>query len=144
MRLHGAAALALTALLFPIACGGEETKNAVPPPGATSLKTIQVEELEYMIKPGDIQVDRPGVYSFHITNTGNLNHALEIEGHGIEAESKEIPGGSSADFRVQLDDPGDYELYCPIGDHGNLGMQTQLIVGEGPGGASTTTPSGGY
>ena len=85
-------------------------------------------------------------------NEGEFPHALEIEGRGIEEETDEIDGGETTELTVDLE-PGEYELYCPVGDHREQGMEGTLVVGGAVGGSGTMTDepdetetegSGGY
>ena len=70
-----------------------------------------------------------GPVTFTVTNTGNIPHAFEVEGQGIERETTVIQPGSSATLTLTLK-PGTYEVYCPVGNdsHKKLGMQTDLRV----------------
>jgi hypothetical protein len=66
-----------------------------------------------------------------VTNSGDVPHALEIEGHGIEKSTPEIMPGASATLMLDLR-AGTYEAYCPVGkgSHKMLGMITHLSVGD--------------
>jgi uncharacterized cupredoxin-like copper-binding protein len=97
------------------------------------LKTFQVKETEFKLKPAEITLDRPGTYVFKAVNSGDTVHALEIEGEGIEEETKEIEHGQSAELKVKLK-AGTYELYCPVDGHKEEGMEGKVMVKEGSGG----------
>jgi uncharacterized cupredoxin-like copper-binding protein len=101
------------------------------------VKTIQVSETEFRLKPAEITLDKPGTYVFEAVNSGDTVHALEVEGKNIEEETQEIQPGQSAELKVKLE-AGTYELYCPVDDHKEEGMEGKVIVKEGSGG------SGGY
>ena len=116
-----------------LACGGDDGEEA-------SGQTVDVSATEYSFDPSDIQVDAAGNYTFHLTNAGNEEHALEIEGQGIEEGTDIIGGGDSADVTVDLAE-GEYEIYCPVSNHRELGMEGTLSVGGGAGagtGSDTT------
>lgn len=70
-----------------------------------------------------------GAVTFTVANTGTVPHAFEVEGQGIEQETKVIQPGSSATLTLTLK-PGNYDVYCPVGgdSHKHLGMETHLRV----------------
>src|SRR5262245_39268818 len=73
-----------------------------------------------------------GAVTFVVTNTGQIPHAIEVEGDGIEKEIESIQPGATGTLTVTLK-AGRYELYCPVGDgsHKKLGMDTHLTVTGG-------------
>ena len=69
-----------------------------------------------------------GTYTFTVQNSGSATHSLEIEGPGVkDAVSDKVQGGQSTTMTVTLQ-PGTYEVYCPIGNHRAMGMDTTLTV----------------
>ena len=131
------AALALSA------CGsgnGGETNSAASPGGA---KEISVSATEFSFDPGTIQIDQPGTYTFSLTNDGSVQHALEIEGQGVEEETETLDPGSSGQVTVTFSKTGTYEFYCPVDGHRDQGMEGALTVGAASGGAGTTEDHGG-
>lgn len=73
-----------------------------------------------------------GPTTFEVTNTGTRQHALEVEGQGIEEETETLAPGATATLTVDLQ-PGRYVVYCPVEDqvnHQNEGMTTTLYVRE--------------
>lgn len=72
----------------------------------------------------------PGMTTFAITNSGTEVHSIEIEGQGIEAAPENyLEPGTTRMLRVDLK-PGTYEVYCPIGNHAEKGMEMTLTVEE--------------
>jgi uncharacterized cupredoxin-like copper-binding protein len=146
------------------ACGGggsgstaaQGTTAAAGMPAASSAQTVMVGEKEFSITPSSIAVTKPGTYTFKVTNNGQIGHALEIEGHGIEQKTATVDPGKTATLRVDLAKTGSYEVYCPIDDHRNMGMKASLTVGgsaapavggtstEGTTTGQTSTTKGGY
>jgi uncharacterized cupredoxin-like copper-binding protein len=116
--------LAVVALLLP-ACGGEEgTTDAGAP-------TVEVVLADFSIEPSAIAVE-PGSYTFRVVNEGGTTHALEIEGPDGEVETGNLAPGESADLTVELSEPGEYEIYCPVDGHRGQGMEGAITVrGEG-------------
>jgi uncharacterized cupredoxin-like copper-binding protein len=119
--------------------GGAGAEDAQAPSGAREsvVKTIRVKETEFVLKPAEITLQKPGTYLFKAVNSGGTVHALEVEGQGIEEETEEIQPAQSAELQVKLE-AGTYELYCPVDGHKEEGMEGKVIVKEGSGG------SGGY
>ncbi len=104
---------------------GEET-TAATTEGAV-VETIEIVETDFALDPAEVTVDRAGTYVFVARNEAQSVHALEIEGHGIEAETENIQPGQSAELRVNLE-PGTYVMYCPVGNHREMGMEGEVIV----------------
>jgi uncharacterized cupredoxin-like copper-binding protein len=120
--------------------------------GATG-ETVSIGETEFALDPSSLQVDEAGTVTFRVANNGSVEHALEVEGQGVEEESDTIAPGETAELTVDLTD-GSYEIYCPVDGHREQGMEGTLTVGAGGGGAGTgtmededegsTTSGGGY
>jgi plastocyanin len=58
---------------------------------------------------------KTGKVTLKIVNESDVPHAIEVEGNGVEEETKTVTGGN-AEVTVDLK-PGKYEYYCPVGDH---------------------------
>ena len=126
--------VALALALMP-ACGGDEAageEGAEPGGGGT---VVDVVLSDFAIEPSSLALD-PGTYTFHVVNEGATSHALEVEGPTGEVETEELGPGESADLTVDLED-GEYEIYCPVGDHRDRGMERTIAVGGGGGGTTT-------
>lgn len=124
---------ALALMLF-AACGGEEAADDAAPTDDSMVVDIVLGE--FAIEPSTLALE-PGSYTFHVVNEGGAVHALEVEGPSGEVETAELEPGESADLDVDLSESGEYELYCPVGDHRGRGMEGAVTVGGG--GAGTTT-----
>jgi plastocyanin len=127
--LPSAASLLVGGLLF-------LPRLRLPSPGEPPA--IEARLSEWKIELSETTITG-GPMTLTVSNTGNIPHQLEIEGHGIERRTGLIQPGASAMLRVTLE-PGSYEIYCPVGDdsHKKLGMDTHLAVtGQG-----TSTPKG--
>jgi plastocyanin len=126
--------LFLAALLL-AGCGSDDEGGE-----SSGGQTVEVVATEFAFDPADVSVDEAGETTFTVSNEGEFPHALEIEGNGIEEETEELGPGESGSVTVDLE-PGEYELYCPVGDHRERGMVGTLVVGggaEGTGGGTTT------
>jgi uncharacterized cupredoxin-like copper-binding protein len=136
--------LALALVLLP-ACGGEE-EGAAGDEAGSDATVVDVALTEFTIEPSAIRVE-PGSYTFHVVNDGGAVHALEIEGPSGEVETEDLAPGDSADLTVDLSGNGTYEIYCPVGDHRDRGMEGSITVGEGGGTTTdetTTDEDSGY
>jgi plastocyanin len=129
----------LPAALALAACGGSSTKSDQA--GAVA-QTIRISEQEYSLTPSTATFSKPGTYEFNVTNKGQMTHALEIEGNGVEEKTGAIQPGSSATLRVTLSKDGSYEMYCPVDGHKHQGMKGAVTVGTGGESGGTTTETG--
>jgi plastocyanin len=139
MRRYLLLALAASFLAFAGgACGSGDDDEAAQGEGGGGGTTIELSATEFAFDPMTVEVEEPGTYTFRLVNDGSTVHALEVEGHGIEEETEDIQAGQSADLTVDLTEPGEYELYCPVGNHRDQGMEGTLVVGgAGAGGTMT-------
>ncbi|MGH7573263.1 MAG: cupredoxin domain-containing protein [Gemmatimonadota bacterium] len=107
-----------------LACGGEP--EATGPPD----ERIEVEASSFAYAPAEVSVG-PGTIRFVIHNAAEVVHGFEVEGHGMETEIEEIQPGATDSLTVKLDEPGAYEIYCPVDDHEQRGMTGTLTVEDG-------------
>jgi plastocyanin len=141
--------LGLLAALVLTACGGGGSEGSAGSGGGGSVvRTIRVKETEFALAPARVSISKPGRYTLVAVNSGAVDHALEVEGNGVEEETETVAPGESARLTVDLKN-GSYEIYCPVGDHRERGMKGSVVVGGGgSGGGETTTNedkgSGGY
>jgi plastocyanin len=69
-----------------------------------------------------------GTYTVTVRNDGSATHSLTIQGPGgVDQTSDTVQGGGSTTMTVTLQ-PGEYEVFCPIGNHRAMGMDTTLTV----------------
>jgi uncharacterized cupredoxin-like copper-binding protein len=129
------ALLTASVVLMGSGCGGgdEDDSAATAPSPATSDATggdngtvINVDERDFSIEIPSMELTA-GTYTFVATNSGQTTHALEIEGQGIEEETAELAPGEEGELAVTLE-PGDYELYCPVDGHKDMGMKVDITV----------------
>ncbi len=111
-------------LLAAVALVTSPTRHRAP--GAPATVSAKLSEWKVELSEATIAA---GPVTFTITNTGSIPHAFEVEGEGVEQETKVIQPGATATLTVTLQ-PGTYDVYCPVGDdsHKKLGMETHLEV----------------
>ncbi|HEX2045694.1 MAG TPA: cupredoxin domain-containing protein [Gaiellaceae bacterium] len=117
------------------ACGSGDDGDQGAGGGGGDASTVEIVGTEFALDPARVEVDAPGTYTFVFRNEGGTVHALEVDGHGVEEETEEIGAGETAELTVELAEAGEYELYCPVGNHRDQGMEGTLVVGA----AGTTT-----
>ena len=127
----GLAALALAAA----GCGGDDdggsSATSTPTETATEAPTEApteaaggggAETLTVTADPdGGISWDKTslsakaGKVTLKLVSASSTPHAIEVEGNGVEEETKTITGGET-EVTVDLK-AGEYEYYCPVDDH---------------------------
>ncbi len=112
-------------------CGGDDDETASAGSAASAGgQTVSISETDYELDPSDPTV-QPGTVSFRVTNDGGVAHNLEVEGPKGEVElEQDIGPGESGTLTVDLSQPGSYEMYCPVGNHRDLGMEGEITVGR--------------
>lgn len=71
---------------------------------------------------------KPGKATVVLDNPSSVPHAIEVEGEGLEEEGKTVGKGGVSKVTVDLK-AGEYEYYCPVGNHKDAGMEGTLTVG---------------
>jgi plastocyanin len=125
-------------MLIPVAvlalagCGGDgnDSGGGTTTTNAAAGTPVTMSLVDFALEPKTVQVDAPGTYTFKVTNNGQTQHALEIEGNGVEEETDTLSPGDSGEVTVELA-AGEYELYCPIDGHRAQGMEGSLVVAGG-------------
>jgi uncharacterized cupredoxin-like copper-binding protein len=81
----------------------------------------------------EYEIDMPdsipaGSVTFKVSNTGNHDHTIRIEGNGIDRKIEpNMKGGETKELQVTLT-AGQYKITCPVGPHATLGMRRTLTV----------------
>jgi plastocyanin len=120
--------LALAGLFLVLAgCGSDDNGEDGAATPSAPRQTITITETEYALEPSSVSVDEAGTYAFEVVNDGQVAHALEVEGEGIEEETETLDPGQRTTLTVELE-AGTYELYCPVGDHADRGMTGKLEI----------------
>ncbi len=93
--------------------GGQTLELAAPADGS-----IKFDKTELTAKAGKVTIK--------FSNPASVPHAVEIEGNGVEKSTDTITK-SDASITVDLK-AGEYEYYCPVGQHRQNGMEGKLTV----------------
>jgi plastocyanin len=70
---------------------------------------------------------KPGKVTVVLDNPSSVPHAIEVEGEGLEEVGKTVGKGGVSKVAVDLK-AGEYEYYCPVGNHADAGMEGTLTV----------------
>ena len=92
-----------------------------------SREAVGVTQVDYRFQPQRLRT-QAGRVTFRVTNRGRLAHTLRVRRGEREqvAVSAQLPGETSTvTERLR---PGDYRLFCAIGNHEELGMWGTLVV----------------
>jgi uncharacterized cupredoxin-like copper-binding protein len=108
-----------------------EASTAATSSTATSagggVKKIAVSEKEFKIELPSTSLGA-GAYEFDLKNDGKVPHDLTIDGPGVaKAHTPTIEGGASATLKVTLK-AGEYDFYCSVPGHKQLGMDVKVKV----------------
>jgi plastocyanin len=93
--------------------GGATLSLAAPADGSLKFDKTTLDA-----KAGKVTID--------FDNPSSVPHAVEIEGNGVEEETKTITK-DKASVTVDLK-AGTYDFYCPVGNHRAEGMEGKLTV----------------
>jgi uncharacterized cupredoxin-like copper-binding protein len=133
-RATGLVVLATALVLAVAACGGgggggQSTKASGGGGGGSTGggKLVKISMTEFKFAPSKLTLNGSGTYTFQAKNAGTTQHAIEIDGNGIDKSSDVVGPGQTATLTLQLK-PGTYEFFCPVDSHRENGMQGKLTV----------------
>jgi uncharacterized cupredoxin-like copper-binding protein len=128
--LFGVVALAIALAIGMGKSDGASTTAAGSEPTAVTLS-------EFKIAPDTIQATTGA--GLHVTNAGNVQHNLAIE--GTSAVTPMLDSGKDAHLDLSGVAPGDYTVICQVPGHKDSGMKARLHVS--PGDATQAAAGGG-
>ena len=95
--------------------------------GGGAAQKVAVTEKDFKIELPSTSL-KAGAYEFDLKNDGPSQHDLVVSGPGVSnAKTAVIGGGSTATLKVTLK-AGEYELYCSVPGHKQLGMDVKIKV----------------
>ena len=101
---------------------------------------------EWLIEPASVSVRAGEKVRFVANNTGQRPHDVHIEGQGVMMQvvpggDNHVAAGQTATFEFTFDRPGTYQMWCPVGNHREQGMQGTFMV-TAAGGAAPARAGG--
>ena len=109
--------------------GAEEpaTGSDAPASDAAESQTLTATEGEMFIEVSSDELSA-GSYTIEVVNEGSATHDFVVERDGNEvAGTDTIAPGASTTLTVDLE-PGEYVLYCSVGNHRSMGMEVTVTV----------------
>ena len=110
------AATTTAAAAAPAAGGASTVKLSADPGGALAFVPTTLTA-----KAGKVTLDMAN------PSSSGLQHAIAIEGGGVDKDGAVVQPGGSSKVTVTLK-PGTYEFYCPVPGHKAAGMKGTLTV----------------
>jgi uncharacterized cupredoxin-like copper-binding protein len=95
--------------------GGSETLRIAADPGGA----LKFDKSSLSAAAGKVTIV--------MDNPSDLPHAVEIEGNGVEVAGETVMKGGVSRASAELT-AGEYEFYCPVGNHQDAGMEGTLTV----------------
>jgi plastocyanin len=128
---RGAAALAICAA-FLTACGGNNSTDTQASANSGSGSSSGGQALTATEADFRITLDKDkltaGTYDITVVNKGHATHDLVVEKDGKDVgQSDTVAPGKSTTLTVTLAS-GNYVLFCNIGNHRAMGMETTVSV----------------
>lgn len=111
-----------------VGCGGDDDEEPLRTATVNPNSTLRVTAREYSFDPGRVVIRGAGPLTIRLQNAGDLAHDLRLRRQGDEIGGTPVlSAGQTASARVNLEH-GNYEMFCSVGDHAELGMTGEFRV----------------
>jgi plastocyanin len=111
---------------YDVPSGSEEDESGGKGPGTNLMLSadpsgaLKFDKTSLSAKAGKVTIV--------MDNPSDVPHAIEVEGQGVEKEGEVVEKGGVSQVSADLK-AGEYEFYCPVGNHKDAGMEGTLTVG---------------
>jgi plastocyanin len=119
------ATLAAALALALAGCGGDDESSSGGGGGGQTLQLAAPEDGSLKFDKTELEA-KAGTVTIDFDNPSSVEHAVEIEGNGVE-EASDTVTKSKTSVTADLK-PGTYEFYCPVTGHKAAGMKGTLTV----------------
>ena len=110
---------------------------------AVSGMTITIVEKDFSLTPSAVTITKPGTYTINGVNKGGTSHAIAITANGVEQIGPTVDPGGTSTVSADITKPGTYDIYCPVGNHKQLGMDGTVTL-SAAGSASSASSDDGH
>lgn len=119
--------------ITPTASGSPKPSSSTPPagirttpsPSPSAVKTFNITGKPFQFDPVEIRVKKGDTVKIVFTNTEGMHDWVLDE---FKARTPVLQAGKTAAVEFVADKTGDFEYYCSVGNHHELGMRGNLIV----------------
>jgi len=94
-------------------------------PPVAGARTIEIVATDFSFKPAEVTVKAGEVVNLQLVNQGVAAHDLVVPSLGLWLA---VPPGQSLTSGMKFDRPGEYELFCSVPGHREVGMIGRIIV----------------
>lgn len=109
----------------PAPYGSSTPGSSAPADAAAGVVPVAAQDFAFELQATSLSA---GEQTFELTNNGNASHDLVIERDGEDVAATEIVGpGQTASVTATLE-PGEYVIYCSVGNHRAMGMEVTVTV----------------
>lgn len=93
--------------------------------GNPEMNIVEIEGGAYYFKPNEITVKKGETVKIVFANAGGM-HDFVID--DLDVKTPVIQSGNTAEVEFSTDKVGEYEYYCSVGNHRQMGMVGTLTV----------------
>ena len=98
---------------------------------ASPSSTVNVSLTEFAITPSRIDAPAGRPFTIHVSNNGTAVHTFTFAGGGRTFDTGNVQPGATADLPVPALPSGNYQAFCSIPGHRDLGMVASITAGAG-------------
>ncbi len=140
-RMLSLIALVAAVVAFAALAAGGAVSAAAP-------QAVSISETEFALSPNTFTVQAGQAVQFTVTNNGKIQHNIKVELPSASIEQTlfdtNLQPGETRTATYTFPQAGQWEIYCPVGNHEAAGMKgtvTVLAAAAAPA-AATAAPTG--